>query len=30
MVLGANGFPTQIQTFFTPELTTTSTKANDI
>lgn len=30
VVLGTNGFPTQIQTFFTPEMTTVTTKANDI
>ncbi|KAF2335151.1 hypothetical protein FND99_07350 [Flavobacterium daemonense] len=30
LVLAQNGFPAQIQTFFTPEMTTTSTKPNDI
>jgi hypothetical protein len=30
LIVGSNGFPSQIQTFFTPEMTTTSTKANDI
>ncbi|SHL15084.1 glycoside hydrolase domain-containing protein [Flavobacterium chilense] len=30
LVLGANGLPAQIQTFFTPEMTTVTTKANDI
>ncbi|OXB25572.1 hypothetical protein B0A80_00025 [Flavobacterium tructae] len=30
LVLGSNGFPTQIQTYFTPEMTTVGSKANDI
>lgn len=30
LVLGSNGFPNQIQTFFTPEMTSIGTKPNDI
>ncbi len=30
LILAPNGFPAQIQTFFTPEMTTTTTKPNDI
>jgi hypothetical protein len=30
LILGADGFPAQIQTFFTPEMTIIGTKANDI
>ena len=30
LILGTDGFPTQIQTFFTPEMTVIGTKANDI
>jgi hypothetical protein len=30
LILGADGFPAQIQTFFTPEMTVIGTKANDI
>lgn len=30
LILGADGFPAQIQTFFTPEMTAIGTKANDI
>lgn len=30
LILAANGFPAQIQTFFTPEMTSVTTKANDI
>ncbi|WP_264551624.1 glycoside hydrolase domain-containing protein [Flavobacterium sp. N2038] len=30
LTLASNGFPAQIQTFFTPEMTTLGTKANDI
>ena len=30
LILDANGFPSQIQTFFTPEMTSIGTKSNDI
>ncbi|RED26400.1 hypothetical protein BD847_0318 [Flavobacterium cutihirudinis] len=30
LILAANGFPAQIQTFFTPEMTSVTTKANDV
>lgn len=30
LILAPNGFPAQIQTFFTPEMTSVTTKANDI
>jgi hypothetical protein len=30
LILGADGFPTQIQTFFTPEMTYIGTKATDV
>ncbi|MHC0445581.1 glycoside hydrolase domain-containing protein [Flavobacterium sp. 3-218] len=30
LILAPNGFPAQIQTFFTPEMTSVGTKANDI
>lgn len=30
LILSPNGFPAQIQTFFTPEMTSVTTKANDI
>jgi hypothetical protein len=30
LILGADGFPSQIQTFFTPEMTVIGTKPNDI
>jgi len=30
LIVAANGFPAQIQTFFTPEMTSVTTKANDI
>tara|TARA_R110000868_G_scaffold156599_1_gene383544 strand:- start:26457 stop:29465 length:3009 start_codon:yes stop_codon:yes gene_type:complete len=30
LILGSNGFPTQIQTYFTPEMTSIGTKANTI
>lgn len=30
LILGTDGFPAQIQTFFTPEMTVIGTKANDI
>ncbi|WP_343588566.1 glycoside hydrolase domain-containing protein [Flavobacterium sp.] len=30
LILAPNGFPAQIQTFFTPEMTSVTTKANDV
>ncbi|SMO45298.1 hypothetical protein SAMN06265349_101982 [Flavobacterium resistens] len=30
LILAANGFPAQIQTFFTPEMTSVTAKANDV